>query len=162
MVFLSDRRLSAGRKLYMSGIAAALVLAGGATLWGCGGGGSETDPSPSPTANTNAVVSGRVIEGTSLAPLGGVVVTFGGQSVSTGANGSFEFSVPGGSATRSLTVTAGAGYFKDGRQRGECVENLATAGIEVPASSLDAADRTSLGDIRLYSVEGPPPPPCNF
>lgn len=142
---------------------AALAIVTGTTLAGCGGGSKPVNPNPSPTPNTSAEVTGRIVESTTSTLVSGAVVRFGDLAVTTTSSGTFTFSVPGGGGSRLLTVELPNGQFYNlGQRNGVCVEALSSAGITVAASDIEVGDRTSVGEIRVYRTDGPPPPPCNF
>ena len=88
---------------------------------------------------------------------------FSGLAVTTDVSGTFMFSVPGGGEARAITVELPTGqYFNYGEQRGQCLENISGAGITVAKSDLEVGDQTDVGEIRVFSADGPPPPPCKF
>ncbi len=168
MVFLSGPRQTAGRKFLVAsagGVAAVLALA--AMLGGCGGGGSADNSTNNP-AITTATVTGRLIESTTTDLISGAVVTFGDQTTTTGASGQFTFTVPGNGDSRTLLITLPSGlYFArgdvgDANGTATCVANIGTTGIPVDKSKLVVGSQFSVGNIKVYSQSGPPPPPCAF
>ncbi|MBC8143013.1 MAG: hypothetical protein H7Y38_16435 [Armatimonadetes bacterium] len=157
-------RLSGGQpSFYRTALLAAFAIITGTAIAGCGGGDDNPNPNPSATPNTSAEVTGRIVESTTSTLVSGAVVRFGDLAVTTTSSGTFTFSVPGGGGSRLLTVELPNGtYYNLGQRNGVCVEALSSAGITVAASDLEVGDRVSVGEIRVFRTDGPPPPPCNF
>ena len=137
---------------------AALVL----LVSGCGGGGGGGPEPPPPTGNV--VVRGRIIEGATSQPIGGATITYGSNTTTSDGNGEFRIEVPAPSSAQTVRVTGPDGpdpdtesdYYNVGQYQGQTY-SLTTVGIAVPASAVGAT--FDFRPIRLFSKDGPPPPP---
>ena len=165
MMMLAERSLesrSAAHWARLLGLIAVLLTA---LLAGCGGGGGGN-----PTTNTNqtTLITGRVnsiasdISGT-LSPIAGATVTFVNSSGTTlasaitPATGDFSLSVP--ATTAGFLKIDVAGYYDTVQYtvNGSTVAGSRAAGISLTTGT--ATVPTALGNLRLTSTDGPPPPP---
>ena len=149
------------------GAAAAAVAVLALSAAGCGGGGGGPAPGPGGGVVT---VRGTVSEGVTGTPVGGSVITFGGTRIVTAGDGTFQIDVPAPtSGQQTLTIVGpdsedpdtnpdyySTGQFQFNGAGPFVTTNLTVSGIAVPAS---AAAQTFTVRIRLYSLDGPPPPP---
>ena len=162
-MFSSPGSRRVARRQFLTG-AAATALLGMAALAGCGGGGGDPTPKPSPgtgTGGNTAIVRGRIVESTTQANVAGVIVSLGNLTATTGTDGVFAFTVPGGSDTRTLLFTLPANtYFTFGYIQGARV-SLSTTGFPIAKASLTAGTTTDVGDVQVFSSSGPPPPPSS-
>jgi hypothetical protein len=138
---------------------------------GCGGGGGGDDDGGGGGGGgggQQASISGRVLDRSNGdAAVAGAVVTYGpanGPAVAqttTGADGRFilSFGVPRPALVLKIVGPSQNGvpaYYNSGYYQGRLVR-LGTDGI--PIGAITTAQAFSVGDILLFSSEGPPPPP---
>ena len=140
--------------------AAALAAAAALIVFtaGCGGGGGGGG---NPNNQGFATVIGRLVNSITGTGVGGARVTFGQQGAAGFAettslpDGRFNLRVPAPSGASVVRIEAN-GYYGIAQYNGQTFR-LVADGVAVPAA---AANQTyDVGTIRLYSLDGPPPPP---
>ncbi len=146
-------------------LAAVAVTALAFVLAGCGGGGSDDDNGGGNNGG-RATVTGRLVNGITGEGVPSATVqyvTTNGTTTTTTADGSdpsigrgvFVLRVPAGAAG-VLRITA-PGYYPFGVYN-NLTFRLVQDGITVP--EIVVGQQVDLGNIRLYSTDGPPPPPA--
>lgn len=128
-------------------------------LVGCGGGGDGTPaPSPTPDPASRAVLIGRVVDSyNGDQSIAGAVVSFNGAQVLTDNSGAFRLEAAATAGTLYATVVGpGSNFYNSGYVNGTSV-NVVNPGIAIGATA--GGQTRDLGNIKLFSKDGPPPPP---
>lgn len=167
MIFGRMPSFSTARRSRRGVLAAVAVTALAFVLAGCGGGGGDDDNGGGGGNNGGrATVTGRLVNGITGEGVAGATVqyvTTNGTTTGTTADGSdpsigrgvFVLRVPAGAAG-VLRITA-PGYYPFGVYN-NLTFRLVQDGVTVPATVV--GQQVDLGNIRLYSTDGPPPPPA--
>jgi hypothetical protein len=170
MIFGRMPSFSTARRSRRGVLAAVAVTALAFVLAGCGGGGGDDDNGGGGNGGGNngnrATVTGRLVNGITGEGVAGATVqyvTASGTTTGTTADGSdpslgrgvFVLRVPAGAAG-VLRITA-PGYYPFGVYN-NLTFRLVQDGVTVPATAV--GQQVDLGNIRLYSTDGPPPPPA--
>jgi hypothetical protein len=166
MIFGRMPSFFAARRSRRGVLAAAAVTALAFVLAGCGGGGGDDDNGGGNGGGRGrAIVTGRLINGITGEGVPDATVEYvssSGTVRTTTANGSdpgigrgvFVLSVPA-PGTGVIRITA-PGYYPFGVYN-NLTFRLNQDGVAVPATVV--GQQVDLGNIRLYSTDGPPPPP---
>lgn len=160
MIFGRMPSLFASRRGVLAAVAVAVL---GFVLGGCGGGGGNDNNNNG--GGGRATVTGRLVNGITGEGVAGATidyVTANGTTTTTTADGSdpsigrgvFVLSVPA-PATGVIRITA-PGYYPFGVYN-NLTFRLVQDGVAVPETVV--GQQVDLGNIRLYSTDGPPPPP---
>ncbi len=145
-------------------LAGAMVATLAFVLGGCGGGGGNNNGGGG-NGGGRATVTGRLVNGITGDGVPGATidyVTANGTTTTTSADGSdpsigrgvFVLTVPAPS-TGVIRITA-PGYYSFGVYN-NLTFRLVQDGVSVPETVV--GQQTDVGNIRLYSTDGPPPPP---
>lgn len=129
-------------------------------LVGCGGGSGDGSATATPTPDpaSRAVLVGRVVDSyNGDQAIAGVVVRFNGAQATTATDGTFRLEAPSTTGTLFATVTGpNNGYYSSAYVNGTST-NVVNPGIEIGATA--GGVQRDLGTIKLFSTDGPPPPP---
>ncbi len=138
----------------------AVSLSGLFLLSGCGGGGGSNNNNNNNNNNgggnnTLATITGKVVNASSTG-VGGVSVSAGGRTTTTGNNGVFTLTnVP--LATAGLTISPPAGY--DRTYVSFQSKTYDTTKCPLPLPTLINGTVSLAANVSLYSDTTPPPPP---
>ena len=130
---------------------------------GCGGGGGGgSTPGGGGGGTGNGTITGTIVDGTSGATIANATITYAGQTTKSNTLGTFSLSAPAQTSAQPLRVVGPnkadgtPAYFNAGQYQGRTI-SLGTDGIQI--ASLSENQTLNLGVIKLFSQDGPPPPP---
>ncbi|MBB6049012.1 hypothetical protein [Armatimonas rosea] len=128
-------------------------------LVGCGGGdGGDPPASPTPDPSKLAVLTGRVVDSyNGDQSVAGAVVSFNGVNTASDVNGNFSLKAPATGGTLYATVVGPSNNFYNSATVNGVAVNVVSPGIAVGATA--EGQTRNLGVIKLFSKDGPPPPP---